>query len=145
MYTEPPEDGTFEPRADAEPDPAEFESLWGFSVVTPDDMFIVDGDTREVLHAYELRGGDSLGVWRWRAFEVHEAPYACPDPACDYDHSGEVEFTLHQWVRARDGGTELAEWRTGAEVRTYDSPSDAMLDAWYEWYGRLWDDGRVGG
>jgi hypothetical protein len=145
MYTEPPDDGTFEPIVGSEPSPDELEALWEFTVITPDDMFIVDGDTRDVLHAYDLRDGDSLGVWRWKGFEVREAGYVCPDPRCDYDHTDEVEFTLHQWMTTRGGGVELAAWRNGPEIQTFDSASEAMIEAWYEWYNRLWHDDRVEG
>ena len=145
MYIEPPDDGTFEPTVNNEPNPDELETLWAFSVITPDEMFLIDEGTREVLYAYDLRDGDSLGIWRWKTFEVHEAKYVCPDPKCDYDHTNEVEFTLHQWIKTREGNTELAAWYNGPEIQTFDTPGEAMIEAWYEWYNRLWHDYRVEG
>jgi hypothetical protein len=129
-YTTPPEDGSFEPSPDNEPTSEQLNELWEFRVVTSDTQLVVDETTRTVLYAYPLRG-DSLGVWAWKSYEVHEGPYECPDPKCDYDHSGEVEFHLLGWGMNKDGV------ETFVPLASYEDLDSALLSGWYAYYASL--------
>ena len=53
----PPEDGSFQPTLDNEPERFDLCDLWDFIVLTDDNRFLVDPETGEVLHLYDEPGG----------------------------------------------------------------------------------------